>query len=61
MEHSILWKPRFIPIYFIVALLTFILFFVIIKTDNWIVILIPLFNILIGITSIIYNKNKQID
>ncbi len=58
MENSILWKRGFIPVYFIVSLLTFLIFFVVIKTDVWSVSLIPLFNLGMGIASIIYNKKK---
>ena len=58
MENSILWSAKFIPVYFIVSLLAFILYFVIIDTNNYSAILIPLFPLGVGIASIIYNRKK---
>lgn len=59
MENSILWSAKFIPVYFIVALLSFILFFVIIDTNNFIAVLIPLFPLGVGIASLNYNSKKS--
>lgn len=58
MENSILWSPKFIPVYFIASILAFILYFTIIDTNNFSVIFIPLLPLGVGIASIIYN-NKQ--
>ncbi|HDH6553997.1 TPA: hypothetical protein PI882_001869 [Staphylococcus aureus] len=35
MKDSIFWKKAFIPVYFIVAMLVFLLFRFYIKTDNF--------------------------
>ncbi|GGE17737.1 hypothetical protein GCM10007275_11180 [Jeotgalicoccus coquinae] len=56
MENSILWSAKFIPVYFIVALLSFILFSVIIDTNSFSAILIPLLPLGVGIASIISNQ-----
>ncbi|MFY2153218.1 hypothetical protein ACOSZA_09860 [Mammaliicoccus sciuri] len=63
MKNSIFWKANFIPIYFIVAFLSFSLFYFYIKTDVYSVYLLPLLLIGIGIASLIYNRkilNKNI-
>ncbi|WP_416350070.1 hypothetical protein [Mammaliicoccus lentus] len=55
MEISILWKVNVIPVYFIVAFLSFSLFYFYIKTDVYSVYLLPLIITGIGIASLIYN------
>ncbi|HDC9182716.1 TPA: hypothetical protein O9P49_001181 [Staphylococcus aureus] len=60
MKDSIFWKKAFIPVYFIVAMLTFLLFRFYIKTDNSSVYLMIIFLICLGTASIIYNyKNNR--
>lgn len=55
MENSLLWKAKFIPVYFIVALLNVVLFKFYIQTDNITVYYISAFCVAMGIASIIYN------
>jgi len=59
MENSILWSPKFIPVYFIVSILVFILYFVVIGTNNYAAIFIPLFPFGVGIASLIYNTKGR--
>ncbi|MEY8561015.1 hypothetical protein AALF85_09950 [Jeotgalicoccus halotolerans] len=59
MEKSILWKSSFIPVHFIVAFLSFVLFYFYIKTDVYSVYLLPLFLIGLGIASLIYNLKRR--
>ncbi|RIN16047.1 hypothetical protein BU089_12910 [Staphylococcus warneri] len=59
MKDSLFWKKSFIPVYFIVVLLSFILFKFYIKTDNMAVYLIIFFLIWLGITSIIINTKQN--
>ncbi|WP_047426045.1 hypothetical protein [Staphylococcus schweitzeri] len=60
MKDSIFWKKAFIPVYFIVAMLVFLLFMFYIKTDNFSIYLMIIFLICLGTTSIIYNyKNYR--
>lgn len=59
MNNSIFWSAKFIPVYFIVSLLAFILYFVVIDTNNFSAMLIPLFPLGVGIASIIYNSKKS--
>ncbi|MEN3090559.1 MAG: hypothetical protein ABC378_12205 [Staphylococcus pseudoxylosus] len=60
MKNSIFWSNKFIPIYFITALLLILLFGVYIQTDVYSVYLIPLILIGLGIASIIYNAKTNI-
>ncbi|MHB9629433.1 hypothetical protein ACYO9X_08405 [Staphylococcus aureus] len=55
MKDSIFWKKAFIPVYFIVAMLVFLLFRFYIKTDNFSMHLMIIFLICLGTASIIYN------
>ncbi|MEZ2113929.1 hypothetical protein QUC76_21065, partial [Staphylococcus aureus] len=53
-------KKAFIPVYFIVAMLVFLLFRFYIKTDNFSMYLMIIFLICLGTASIIYNyKNNR--
>lgn len=56
MKNSILWSAKFIPVYFIISILSFLLYFVVIDTNSFSAILIPLFPLGIGIASLIYNS-----
>ena len=58
MKDSIFWKKSFIPVYFIVALLAFLLFKFYIQTDNLSVYLLA-FVAILGLASIIYNSNTN--
>lgn len=58
MRQSVFWRKGFIPIYFIAALLLFLLFHFYIGASPSIY-LIMLFLIGLGIASIIYNNNKK--
>ncbi|WP_332433405.1 hypothetical protein [Staphylococcus aureus] len=55
MKDSIFWKKAFIPVYFIVAMLVFLLFRFYIKIDNFSMYLMIIFLICLGTASIIYN------
>ncbi|HBG3047625.1 TPA: hypothetical protein KPX25_001663 [Staphylococcus aureus] len=55
MKDSIFWKKVFIPVYFIVAMLVFLLFRFYIKIDNFSIYLMIIFLICLGTASIIYN------
>ncbi|HDC9285104.1 TPA: hypothetical protein O9P84_002277 [Staphylococcus aureus] len=60
MKDSIFWKKAFIPVYFIVAMLVFLLFRFYIKIDNFSMYLMIIFLICLGTASIIYNyKNNR--
>ncbi|HCC5687306.1 TPA: hypothetical protein ACK07W_002681 [Staphylococcus aureus] len=60
MKDSIFWKKAFIPVYFIVAMLVFLLFRFYIKIDNYSIYLMIIFLICLGTASIIYNyKNYR--
>ncbi|EOB7725588.1 hypothetical protein ACIW7C_002276 [Staphylococcus aureus] len=60
MKDSIFWKKAFIPVYFIVAMLVFLLFRFYIKTGNFSMYLMIIFLICLGTASIIYNyKNNR--
>mgnify|MGYP007064576391 FL=1 len=59
MKDSIFWKKSFIPVYFIVALLAFLLFKFYIQTDNFSVYLLVAFVVILGLVSIIYNSNTN--
>ncbi|WP_248498806.1 hypothetical protein [Staphylococcus haemolyticus] len=58
MQNSIFWKKAFIPVYFIVAFLAFLLFKFYIQTDNFSVYLMIIFLIILGFSSIIYNAKR---
>ena len=59
MKDSLFWKKSFIPVYFIVALLSFILFKFYIKTDNMTVYLMIFFLFCLVIASIIINAKQN--
>ncbi|WP_436862492.1 hypothetical protein [Staphylococcus caeli] len=59
MKDSIFWKPGFIPVYFIAALLHFSLFYFYIRTNNFSIYLLIFLLIGLGIASIIYNANPK--
>jgi len=59
MKDAIFWKPGFIPVYFIVALLHFLFFYFYIRTDNFSIYLWTIFLIALGIASINYNTNRK--
>ncbi|WP_242414086.1 hypothetical protein [Staphylococcus aureus] len=58
MKNSILWRKSFIPVYFIVAFVMFLLFKFYIRTDNFSVYVLIAF-IVIFFASIIYNYNRH--
>lgn len=59
VESSVLWSKNFIPVYFVVALLSFLLFNNYIQANilSTLVIILPVIGI--GIASIFYNANKS--
>ncbi len=59
MENSILWFKNFIPVYFIVALLSFLLFnnYIQANTLSTLLIILPVTGV--GIASIIYNSKRK--
>ncbi len=59
MEKSIFWNKKFIPIYFIVGVLYFLLLKLCAETSNTISYLPALVCILIGLSSIIYNLSNR--
>ncbi|AXS25246.1 hypothetical protein [Staphylococcus aureus] len=59
MKDSIFWQKSFIPVYFIVAFVMFLLFKFYIRTDNFSVYVLIVFIVLLGIASIIYNYNSH--
>ncbi|HCY8330280.1 TPA: hypothetical protein O1955_002356 [Staphylococcus aureus] len=59
MIDSVFWKKAFIPVYFIVAMLVFLLFRFYIKTNNFSIYLMIIFLMCLGTASIIYNYKKQ--
>ncbi|MDM5507063.1 hypothetical protein P7853_14175, partial [Staphylococcus aureus] len=54
MKNSILWRKSFIPVYFIVAFVMFLLFKFYIRTDNFSVYVLIAFIVILGFASIIY-------
>lgn len=58
MENSILWSKKFIPVYFVVALLNFLLFNHYIQANVLSTLLIIAPVIGVGIASLIYNFKK---
>ncbi|WP_105985716.1 hypothetical protein [Staphylococcus chromogenes] len=59
MKDSIFWQKSFIPVYFIVAFVMFLLFKFYIRTDNFSVYALIAFIVILGVASIIYNYNRQ--
>ena len=59
MKDSIFWQKSFIPVYFIVAFVMFLLFKFYIRTDNFSVYALKAFIVILGVASIIYNYNRQ--
>ncbi|WP_245393060.1 hypothetical protein [Staphylococcus coagulans] len=59
MKDSIFWQKSFIPVYFIVAFVMFLLFKFYIKTDNFSVYILIAFIVILGFASIIYNYNRH--
>ena len=59
MKDSIFWQKSFIPVYFIVAFVMFLLFMFYIRTDNFSVYALIAFIVILGVASIIYNYNRQ--
>lgn len=59
MENSILWSKNFIPVYFIVALLTFLLFNNYIQTSALFVMILTFPVLGVGIASIMYNSKVK--
>lgn len=59
MEDSILWSKKFIPVYFIVAILAYILFNNYIQA-NALSIMLLIYPVLgVGVASIIYNSKAR--
>ncbi|MDM6164605.1 hypothetical protein P8A08_04885 [Staphylococcus aureus] len=48
MKNSILWRKSFIPVYFIVAFVMFLLFKFYIRTDNFSVYVLIAFIVILG-------------
>ena len=59
MKDSIFWKKAFIPVYFIVAFLLFILFKFYIETDNFSIYILIFIIVSFGIASVIYNSKSK--
>lgn len=59
MKNSLFWSKNFIPVYFIVAFLAFLLFRFYIKTDNFSVYLLILLCVGMGFASLIYNYKHK--
>lgn len=59
IENAILWSRNFIPVYFIMALLSYILFNHYIQANLLSTLLIVLPVIGVGIASIIYHSTKN--
>ncbi|HHP5386534.1 TPA: hypothetical protein ACSCV5_000075 [Staphylococcus aureus] len=59
MKNSILWRKSFIPVYFIVAFVMFLLFKFYIRIDNFSVYVLIAFIVILGFASIIYNYNRH--
>ncbi|WP_249339605.1 hypothetical protein ACMVYQ_10385 [Staphylococcus capitis] len=58
MENSIFWKRSFIPVYFVVAFLIFLLFKFYIKTDVYAVYIFPMLLVAFSIASLISNSRR---
>lgn len=59
MKDSIFWKKSFIPVYFIVAFLLFLLFKFYIQTDNFSIYILIFIVLGFGIASVIYNSRNK--
>ena len=59
MENSILWSKKFIPVYFVVAMFSFLLFNNYIQANILSTLLIVLPVTGVGIASTFYNSNKN--
>ncbi|KPG90167.1 MULTISPECIES: hypothetical protein [Staphylococcus] len=59
MKDSIFWKKAFIPVYFIVAFLLFLLFKFYIQTDNFSIYILIFIIASFGIASVIYNSRNK--
>mgnify|MGYP006886147449 FL=1 len=59
MKDSIFWKKAFIPVYFIVAFLLFLLFKFYIQTDNFSIYILIFIVLGFGIASVIYNSKSK--
>lgn len=59
MHNSILWSKGFIPVYFVAALLHFILFKIYIQPEGDAIYLQTLMLVGLGIASLLYNYNRQ--
>ncbi|WP_232796221.1 hypothetical protein [Staphylococcus canis] len=60
MENSLFWKKKFIPVYFIVAFLAFLLFKFYLKSNDMSIYLLILLIVSMGIASLVYNyKDKM--
>ena len=59
MEKSLFWKKGFIPVYFIAALLLFLLFHFYIRNVTLPIYLLIFMLIGLGVASIIYNSKKE--
>lgn len=59
MKDSIFWKKAFIPVYFIVAFLLFLLFKFYIQTDNFSIYILIFIVLGFGIASVIYNSRNK--
>ncbi|PID22830.1 hypothetical protein CSV61_04090 [Sporosarcina sp. P3] len=59
MENSVLWSKKFIPIYFVVAFLSFLLFYHYIQAHilSTLLIILPVTGV--GIASIIFNSQRN--
>lgn len=59
MRNSIFWAKNFIPVYFIVAFLMFLLFRFYIETDNMVIYIYIFILLGLGIASTIYNTKYR--
>jgi len=59
MKDSLFWKKSFIPVYFLVAFLAFLLFRFYIQTNNFSVYILVATVACLGIASLIYNSNTK--
>lgn len=59
MENSVLWSKKFIPVYFVVAFLSFLLFNNYIQANILSTLLIILPVIGVGIASILFNSKRN--
>lgn len=59
LKDSFLWSKKFIPVYFIVAFVVFLLYRFYIHVDNFVAYYPVLFCVAIGIASLKYNYGKN--